>query len=168
MFLIIITWGQQNSLHVSPMINCEFLIAFPSFSTKIACLYPCIVPLRLHALFTRVQHLYPTTPWPSIKIISRAVLCTDHLCYTLTVHWSKSAHPECLFEVTATAVGMGSAQLQMLEPPHTLGFLHDREEVSCCTQIHTVRLSDTHWGDLCTSWVHRPSVWRVAIAILSG
>jgi hypothetical protein len=47
--------------------------------------------------------------------------------------------------------------------------LHGRKKMACCTQIHTaVRLLDTHWGSLHTSWVHWPSVWRVAVAIFSG
>ncbi len=46
--------------------------------------------------------------------------------------------------------------------------LHGRKKMTCCTQILTVRLSDTHWGGLHTSWVHWPLVWRAAMAIVSG
>ena len=34
-------------------------------------------------------------------------LCTDHLLYTLTVHWSCSAPPQCLCEVTPPPCAWG-------------------------------------------------------------
>jgi hypothetical protein len=84
MFFIIITGGLQNDLCLSLMIKYVLLIAFPPCSTKITWLTPCIV--QLHVPFTRVPYRHSPTLQPSIYIISRAVLCTDHLSYTLTAH----------------------------------------------------------------------------------
>ncbi len=50
--------------------------------TKVTLFNQCIVPL--HMTFVHAQHCHPPTQWPSIYIISRAVLRTDHLLYTLT------------------------------------------------------------------------------------
>ncbi len=91
-------------------------------------------------------------------------------------HRPPLVHPDCSLELIctptvplrahATTVCMGSEAQQVLKPPPPAPCM--AKKATCCTKIHTVRLSDTHWLGLHTSWVLWPSVRRAAMAIFSG
>jgi hypothetical protein len=134
--------------------NYAFLIAFSLFRTKIYMIYSvhcaaaravctCATPPPTHPVTINLYHfmggvahrlplLHPESP---LELICTPPVPLQSLCHRRLRVVGSSA----------------SAETPSSSP------LHGRNKMTCCNQIHTVRLSDTHLGGLHTSWVHSGS-----------
>jgi hypothetical protein len=136
------------------MLNFAFLIVFLFILTKITLLNQVTMPLQVP--YVRVQHLHPPTHPPSIYIIQ------GHFKGSVA-HRPPLVHPDCQLELICTptvpprghtaAICVGSEALQVQKPPPPDPCMAKKSRTRC-TQIHTMRLSDTHCGGLHISWVH--------------
>ncbi len=96
------------------MMNHAFIIAFLLIHTKVTWFYQWMCSCT----WLSCMCSNPPTQWPSIYIISTAVLRTDHLLYTLTCPLELICTPTVpLLQGHATTVSMGSEARQVLKPP---------------------------------------------------
>ncbi len=110
-------------------------------------------------------HHRSATPWPTIYIGSRTILCTDHLSDHMPAHSTKSVCMERPMVVTATPVFRGGCHFMC--NTHSSSPLYGKGKLPSCTHISPVRPSDSPRGGLHSWLVKRPCIWTATIAIFS-
>ncbi len=142
-----------------------FFIAFSLIRTKSTWFNQCIV--QQHCSYTWHSCMYrtathPPSDHPFIWFQGQCCAQTTSCTPWLSIEANLRPHNASVRSRHHSLRGVGSAA--SAETPFSSP-LHGRKRMTCCTQIYTVRLSDTCCGGLHTSLVHWPSAWRAAMAI---